>query len=148
MKKLAPGVFVIGRYEPDQLDPAKIGTELVSLTNNLNLETFAYGAYNTDWTDHNTASEVRAPRTNEYMAKSENVTPWHKDNSGKECALVLWSNREQTEIKTPNGDILKPDPFDVLCIANAAVEHRTPPQISEDRWFFRRTVKVPDWMVQ
>jgi hypothetical protein len=60
--------------------------------------------------------------------------------------MVLWSNREQTEIKLADGTEIKPTPGDVLLIANSVVEHRTPQVISKDRWFFRQYTNTPDWM--
>lgn len=145
MKQLAPGVFIVGRYEPQQLDGSLIGRELVTLTSDL--KTQGYGSWTGgDWQDHQAAAEVRPPDvTQMILDRPEYISDWHRDNSGKPGGVVVWSNREQTEIKLKDGTVLCPDSCDVLLISNAEVEHRTPQKISKDRWFFRRHVELPDW---
>ena len=147
---IAPGVTVIGRYTPDKLDASTIGEDLLRYTVEQQLAQASFGAWNlAEWSNFGLAAEVRSPSANQIAKTGKVASVWHKDNStlgDPTLGMVLWSNREQTELLLPDGTILNPEPFDILLIHNDSVKHRTPPEMSEDRWFFRRMVKVPDWM--
>jgi hypothetical protein len=147
-KMLAPGVAVIGKYNPRKLDSKKIAGHLVKITIDQNLIGFKKGSWpSADWHDGIDA-EVRSPEN--YTKGYAGFPQWHQDmpiDNDPSLGMVLWSNREQTEIKLPDDTILNAVPGDVLLIRNKSVHHRTPKIMSPDRWFFRRFVKVPDWMV-
>jgi len=148
MKYLAPGVAVIGRYEPEIFNAKTIGEHLLKLTEELKLESYEQGGWSgATWLDWEKGAEVREPYISMRYAGSQNdVAKWHHDNrsSSPGMYMVLWSNREQTEIKLPDGTILRADPGDVLLVSNDEVQHRTPIQVSNDRWFFRRFVQKPN----
>jgi hypothetical protein len=136
-RTLAPGVLVIGRYEPSRWTAETIGRELLRLTDSLHLQ---------ECEDLTSTSEVRSPETNIKIARKLTKMGWHSDREGADVWIVLWSNREQTEIRTPNRVVLKPEPYDVVLFHNKSVEHRGPKKMSRDRWFFRRFVRMPRWL--
>jgi hypothetical protein len=147
MKQLAAGVFVIGRYEPSNFDATEMGEHLAKLSVDFGLETSGSGYwYMAAWGDIKLSAELRSPANHPEIVSYGSSTKWHKDNFSADVGMVVWSNREQTEIRLPDGGVIKPEPGDILLIRNLSVEHRTPPEVSPDRWFFRRHVKVPDWM--
>lgn len=149
-KLLAPGVAVIGKFEPDIFDAAKIGETLIIMTSDL--QTYSFGAWEgADWYDFSEAAEVRSPETVHENLKSGKTVNWHRDgHSGHSLdssyCMAVWSNREQTELKLADETVLRPNPGEVVIIQNSAVLHRTPPELSPDRWFFRRVVQKPDWL--
>lgn len=145
-KMIATGVAVIGRYQPRKLDAKRIGQHLIDITKNLQCEDSRGAWSEADWYSHKLSAEVRTTIANEKSRRSGIALPWHRDSQGKDIAMVLWSNREQTEIQLPDETVLKPDSYDIVIIRNTVVKHRTPPQVSSDRWFFRRFVKVPDFL--
>lgn len=149
-KMIAPGVAVIGRFEPSLFDARLIGYELLEATRHFQIDGFGTWTGST-WYDHYTTAEVREPKVSASLSKHGGpdpaLAPWHRDRIGNEnTCMVIWSNQEQTEIKLPDGTELKPNPGDILIIDNEHVMHRTPVQVSENRWFFRRYVKTPSWM--
>jgi hypothetical protein len=150
---LAPGVAVIGRYEPSNFSIKKIAEELLYLTDSLDLQTKTYSNPMDDFVADDRcvsdqhAYEVRSPKNNNLMVKkSGEIRNWHRDRGGIDTALVLWSNREQTEVRTSNRTVIKLNPGDVILIHNKSIMHRIPQKISDDRWFFRRFVKTPNWL--
>lgn len=150
VRQLAPGVMIIGRYVPTVYDPGVVGPELLRVSQNAGLVSLngiqAYWPMAV-WGDAKTASELRSPENHAFVTGSR-ASEWHQDTYGQQFAMMLWSNREQTEIMLLDGTILHPEPYDILLVSNTAVQHRTPPVISEDRWFFRRVVEEPDWMAK
>jgi hypothetical protein len=143
--------MVIGRYEPSRFTAETIGEELLRLTDSLNLHTSPHGQCwsHSDWADLKSASEVRSPEevSTPMQRLSDASSFWHQDVRKQNCWMVLWSNREQTEIRTMDGTVLnKLEPYDVILIHNTLVEHRTPEKVSNDRWFFRRFVIEPEWL--
>lgn len=147
-KQLAPGVVVIGHYDMHTADPKVIGEELAEMTKDLPK---GYSSWHgADWTDESGA-EVRTPETSResgfrLLAKRIENDGWHRDAHDSPLSMIVWSNQEQTEIRTPDGTVIQTEPGDVIIIDNLAVEHRTPPNASLDRWFFRRYVQTPDWL--
>lgn len=144
---IAPGVAIIGYYKPDIFHASAIAQNLVGMTVINGLEQSGSGAWdNAEWSSDLLAAEVRSPANHAFVVANGRSTEWHNDGGLPDMAMVVWSNREQTEVRLKDGTILRADPGDVMLINNSIVEHRTPPKLSEDRWFFRRYVKVPDWM--
>jgi hypothetical protein len=147
MRQLAPGVLVIGRYEPSNFDAQEMGRYLTDVSVKRGLETSGYGYWwKSAWGDDKLSAELRSPNNHPEIVSYGTSTKWHRDNNSSDVGMVLWSNREQTEIKLPDETVIRPEPGDILLIRNLSVEHRTPPEVSSDRWFFRRHVKVPEWM--
>lgn len=156
-KKLAPGVFVIGKYQPDTFDAKKIGEELLDMTSGLDVHPRAVwrgdASYNPDifhftaWYKLDVGAEVRPPDSNIYTSQfKEAASLFHHDGVSEDSVVVVWSNREQTEIQLADGTIIHGEPGDVIALRNEQVLHRTPEIKSTDRWFFRRYVKPPEWM--
>jgi hypothetical protein len=146
---VAPGVIVVGRYEPRSLDAEVMGKVLLRLTERAGLRSDGSGCWtHADWGDPASTAEVRSPESNARVAE-ELAQRWHRDGSnsdGGDLWIVLWSNREQTEIRTADGAAVALDPCDVVLIRNGSVEHRSPEKASPDRWFFRRLVQPPEWL--
>lgn len=143
-KMIAPGVAVIGRFnpEPSQLDSATLNDKALSVIAEHELvhHSLAYVA-------------VREPAYNKTLTKNDIVSVWHRDkdsmygpDNDKLLTMLIWSNREQTQIQLPDGTVFNPTPGDILLVHNDSVMHRTPPEVSDDRWFFRAMVKTPKWM--
>ena len=129
MKQLAPGVFVIDRYEPETLDPDIVGQELLAITKRHNMIEYSEGAWDgATWKSHPRGAELRAPKVTKQVMENKLSTAWHHDGRGQtpNQVMIVWSNREQTEVKTPGGEIVCPEPYDVIAIVNDLVEHRTP----------------------
>lgn len=72
---------------------------------------------------------------------------WHRDvKYGSFGGMVLWASSEPTEFLLPNGEIIQPEPFDVVLADNDFVEHRIPSIIGPNRWFCRWMTEVPKWL--
>lgn len=156
-KKLAPGVAVIGKYIPPVLESDRIGLDLLDFTKQL--RTHSGGVWSeldhefykamlrkiAEWSDREKAAEVRCPSSIIHVSDGlSNV--WHHDIPDDEnLAMVLWSNREPTEILY-NKQEVHADSGDVILIRNRTVLHRTPYSLSPDRFFFRRYVVTPEWL--
>jgi hypothetical protein len=82
---------------------------------------------------------VRQPHQSaEYLESKHTITEWHRDGDGKPYAIVVWSNRESTEVKADaTGEILRFPPGAIVLIRNRKAMHRLPPVVSPDRWFAR-----------
>jgi hypothetical protein len=147
MKQIAPGVMIIGNYMPETYDPAVIGEKLLELTNSLGMKRMPdYGAWpSSSWSIYDEAAEVRSPDNHVVVREHGTSHRWHRDGTG-DTAMVVWSNREGTEIKLPDGTEIQTAPGDIVALRNTVVEHRTPDKQSPDRWFFRRTCVVPEWL--
>ena len=136
IKTLAPGVAIIGRFMPDptlELTHASIHDgieEQVPFLNKIH-------------------ADVRDPKLNNELKSQLVASNWHRDVSyswHSELAMVVWSNREQTEIQLPDGTVIEPEPYDIVAIHNDKVMHKTPSRMSEDRWFFRAHLRAPEWL--
>lgn len=51
---------------------------------------------------------------------------WHQDCHGSRQWLLLWADLRPTEIRLADGTILRPEPFELVAIRNADVQHRAP----------------------
>lgn len=169
MKILAPGVIVIGKYLPQIMDAEKIGMDLVEMTKHIEShgqgrgnyigppaasDATEYLAYIVQWMHGPMHAEVRSPESSAHTTNP--VTNWHHDGIYKprpdgdygtslhdeQAGMVVWSNRESTEIRLADETVIRPEPGDIVLIRNMAAMHRTPLVRSADRWFFRRYVKV------
>ena len=91
--------------------------------------------------------------------KENPVNRWHRDGDWSEghftspYAIIVWSNREQTEVMDPRtGEILKFRPGEIALIRNRKAYHRMPPVISPDRCFVRvwgvKVHAVQQWKVK
>lgn len=133
IKRLAPGVMVVGRFEPDPITELGFGTIWRGVHKQV---PFLNG----------TEGNVRDPETNNRLKTNQVASNWHRDTSDHDTAMVLWSNKEQTQILLPDGTIIQPDPCDIVVIHNEKVMHRTPSEMSADRWFFRAHIRAPQWL--
>lgn len=76
---------------------------------------------------------------------------WHQDyvyRNRELCRyLLLWSNREQTQIRSLKTEKQLPDfkPYQFILVDNLRTEHRMPPVISPDRWFLRLILSAKDY---
>lgn len=159
MKILAPGIAIIGRYRPRTLNPSRMSERLFAISKQHNLQPFSPKSHGVKvergrsrWTFYHLDGELRFPEDNlDIKSRIDGVNAWHHDRPStmhreKKLGMVLWSNREQTEIRLPDGEILVPNPGDVALMRNADAEHKTPTIMSPDRWFFRQFVVCPDWL--
>ena len=140
---LAPHVAVIGRCTPDPEVPT-IEDGIQKIINSLGLR-------GRDW------AEIRGPRNNllvhdkfykdqAAIARMEVINGWHHDTASDFSAMVLWASSEPTQFLLPNGEIVQAEPFDVVLADNDAVQHRVPPVIGRDRWFYRKMAQIPEWL--
>lgn len=91
-------------------------------------------------------ANARDPEGHRGMNRRE-VTAWHQDDPredgsrGKDQWLLMWANRNGTELKRPGGRIIyKCLPCHLYILDNAAWLHRTPKLSSSDlghRYFLR-----------
>lgn len=93
------------------------------------------------------------------MDRENPVNGWHRDgdwsgpNFSSPYAIIVWSNREQTEVMDARtAEILKFRPGEIVLIRNRKAYHRMPPVISPDRCFVRvwgvKVRKVQQWRVK
>lgn len=73
-------------------------------------------------------------------------TSWHQDGDTSPGAnmnhiLVLWANRDPTELKY-NAQIYQPKPYEIVLVRNLDCKHRRPPHVSGLRTSFRQRIKV------
>lgn len=87
--------------------------------------------YMFEWRDPNLIQE--------YAKHGNNTMGYHQDCGQNPSHLIVWSNREQTEVRLLAGTkILKPfKPYAIILVNNYLVEHRVPTVISRDRLFAR-----------
>lgn len=133
-KKLAPGVAIIGHYYPTStLDSWEIRLAIPAQVKKLLGDI---------------SGEVREPTDNLRIRHHEIAGSWHHDGmfGDSPTAMVVWSNREQTEVQLSNGTVIQPDPGDIVLVHNTMTKHRSPQKMSEDRWFFRSHISVPTWL--
>ena len=59
---------------------------------------------------------------------------WHQDDllGTPHPYIWVWSNEYPTEIQTPDGEIHRGDPYDVVLLRNDVVKHRTPADYVKD----------------
>ncbi len=86
---------------------------------------------NFDWRD--------AMKNQNIKQGGDTANQWHQDCNRKTKYFIVWSNREQTEVRLLAGTkILKPfKPYAIILVNNYLVEHRVPTVISRDRLFAR-----------
>lgn len=64
---------------------------------------------------------------------------WHQDGGGPAGTtrhMVVWASEQPTEIRHPDGLIVRGDPFDLVWLDNDVVFHRQPAGTNEgQRWF-------------
>lgn len=143
---LAPGVCIIGNYHPEG-DITEVGIEEgIRRAASASSITLRWGG------------TVRPPRENfhvhkimyedEAAIKRMNLHDgWHHDVVYKDfAAMALWANQEPTEFLLPNGEIIQPQPYDIILADNGALKHRVPPVITDGRWFCRWMAELPEWL--
>lgn len=136
-KTLAPGVVIVGHFDPPSflLTHSDIDKGVRSKIK--------------EFLDERSSGGIRDPQENLRLRTDAVASMWHKDISfmyADNLAMILWSNREQTEIKLPDETIIQPDPCDIVMVHNEKAMHRTPQLMSNDRWFYRNHVRAPEWL--
>jgi hypothetical protein len=87
--------------------------------------------------------ELRQPKTANFNAYyQDGIGHWHRDGASEggkgPYAIIVWSNRESTEVKDDKTDeILSFPPGAIVLIRNHQAKHRRPKTISPNRWFAR-----------
>lgn len=116
---------VLTNWQPSRLDEKTIQLELRVLLGTLLLNAGI--------------PMVRSPKEHEELGDLQEIG-WHKDNQGKDCMLVVWSNLKPTEVRFKNRRRLRARDGDVILLQNGAVEHRTPADAIDGRRWFARTI--------
>lgn len=126
----------------------EIGNDLCFITHNAGLTPLHDGVLEAQdwcpWVNMDRHAEVKR-YTPDYF-KSED---WHQDGdldpgSNMDHALVLWTTKYPTELRTDEG-ICQANPFEVILFRNLRLSHRRPlaaPRGGE-RHFFRQRVNLP-----
>lgn len=135
----------LGQFKPSKRRCSIIGKELTALTADLGFKPLKDDDIQRNeraaWSDRSLHAEVRMT-----AVPGSQGTQWHQDGdtstSDLDFALVLWANREPTEIKVGD-DIYQPKPYEVVVVHNLAGYHRRPPEVSGKRFFFRQRVETP-----
>lgn len=123
-------VKVLGNWQPSSYDYGTVASEFREQLRKL---------LGTVYRDH-----VRDPAY--HVDPAQIVFEWHQDNFGENTPTVIWSNIHPTEIRLKgNGELVSPQPGDIVWFDNRAVEHRAPEAArGSDRWFIRvRTENNP-----
>ena len=86
-----------------------------------------------------------------YTSSAASAEDWHydgdtTDGADPNCAMVVWVSVEPTLIKTPDGKIFQPPPWQIVIFKNRDVLHRRPSNCPKHRWMFRQRVAVPEWL--
>lgn len=71
---------------------------------------------------------VHAERRSKILARHPyaSALDWHQDDDGHTAFLVLWADDYPTEVKLPDGSVVRAAPGEVVLIDNALVHHRIP----------------------
>ena len=94
------------------------------------------------WYDEGLHAEVRMT-----AVPGSEGTGWHRDGDTSPGAnmnhrLILWASDTPTLIKTPDGTVFQPLPFQLIIINNMEVLHRRPDNAPLRRWSFRQRVTL------
>lgn len=119
----------LGLFVPQEFDTAEIANGLLSLIEAHGVDVF-----------HSSLPEVREPQESLGISRYNTASSeWHQDCGGVTKYMIIWSNKEQTEVRLKGvvGSELWFPQGHVLLLNNNALEHRTPPIMSCDRWFAR-----------
>ena len=90
----------------------------------------------------NLSFDIRKPGS--YTTDAD-VRKWHQDGDGRNNKrrrfwLVMWSNVKPTELRLKRSKrIFEVAPGHVVLVRNDLVEHRSPTETHEGRWFIRVT---------
>lgn len=136
--------IVLARYVPSKWRAYRIGKDLTYITS-------TYGMVPLDepdikknikaaWFNDELHAEVRKT-----AVPGSEGTSFHQDGdtSGVDMdfGMVLWSNKEPTEIKLSSGKVVTPKRFELVYFNNLDVHHRRPPHFEGRRWSFRQRVE-------
>ena len=135
--------IVIARYIPTRWKLWKVGRDLCQITAKFGLIPLPLGKHRlhkAKWVREFLHADIlrQAP-------KNDTIDlDWHRDGditgADMNCGIVLWSNKCPTQIKSANGEIVQPRPFEVVLFNNLDVVHRRPPNAPQKRWLFRQRV--------
>ena len=136
--------IVIARYIPTRWRLWKVGRDLCEITRLFGLIPLPLGMHRL-----HKAKWVRASLHADILRRApvhDTIDlDWHRDGditgANMNCGIVLWSNICPTQIKQANGEIVQPQPFEVVLFNNLDVVHRRPPNAPQKRWLFRQRVQ-------
>ena len=141
--------IVLGTYDPSQWRASIIGQELVAFTKKKGFVPHYSPPMlkKQEWATWSSkmyhASVVR------WAVPTYEGVNWHQDGDNVpganiNCGLVLWANRDPTEIKfSGDSKIYTPQPFEVVAFDNVFCYHRRNPYLEGKRWLFRQRVAMP-----
>lgn len=152
---------VLGMYKPKlyvhysspakrRAAAAKVGEYLVKFTADLGLVPHIDPAHGPieqakAWYSTKDHAEVRT------LTMASSAEDWHYDGDDTDgadpnCAMVLWTSVMPTELKTPDGKIYQPNPWEIVIFNNMRVLHRRPPGCPKHRWVFRQRCQPLPWL--
>ena len=144
--------IVIARYIPTRWRLWKVGRDLCEITRLFGLIPLPLGMHRL-----HKAKWVRASLHADILRRApvhDTIDlDWHRDGditgANMNCGIVLWSNICPTQIRPCSngsephvlGEIVQPQPFEVVLFNNLDVVHRRPPNAPQKRWLFRQRVQ-------
>lgn len=136
---------VLGTFKPKKWRASVIGQELTWFTNMKGLTPHASVPMlkvieKCSWKNYALHASVVRFAHPEYEGSGWHQDGDHAPGADMNCRLVLWSNRDCTEIRS-GGVVYTPKPFEVVIFNNLECYHRRPPHVEGKRWLFRQRVR-------
>lgn len=136
---------VLGTYKPTKWRAWRIGREICQITADASLVPHHSPPMlrileKSSWKDYHLHANVVRFAHPEYEGSSWHQDGDHAPGADMDCRLVLWTNRNPTEIRY-NNEIFVPKPWEIILFSNLQCFHRRPPGVSGKRWLFRQRVK-------
>lgn len=160
MKFLGPHVAVIGQFEiPMAQDIYNLDLQKIPAISGAEIHTQIYNqAAKAGITVNPGRGGLRGPNANRQVFRTFYVEMpnnplweddgWHHDEQvyGGD-GILLWSNVDPTEIRLPDGQIVRPEPNEIVAFSNSKLTHRMPKVLSgKERWFVRNSFEMPEWL--
>ncbi len=136
---------VIGIYKPIRWKAWIVGRDLTDMTATMGLvpidDPKHRHQFKAPWCSRELVAYVRRRTVGNPRAEG-----WHQDGdlvpgSLMDDSLVLWATNTPTELKTTDGKIWRPEPYEVIIFRNLSCSHRRPPDCPKVRWLFRQRVQ-------
>lgn len=135
--------LVIGEYIPERWNTHVVGRDLCRISREYGLKPLPIGTHRLHkgrWVRPLLHADLMR-RTPKYDTAD---LQWHQDGdmTGAEmdCGLVLWSTNTPTIIKSLDGLVFQPQPYEVIYFRNLQAFHRRPENTPRKRWLFRQRV--------
>lgn len=142
-------MIVIGEYKPTSTKAWRVGRDLVKITRAFGLVPHVSPPMlkileKCSWKDQEKhASVVRYARP-EYEGSGWHQDGDHAPGADMNCFLVVWADRDPTEIRYVNqARVFRPEPYQLVLFHNLTAYHRRPPGVSGKRMMFRQRVQWP-----